>query len=329
MTGVQTCALPIYTDEILAKDVPKVAYQIANTKDSSLSQYDMIKALELSQAAFLSLKGYCQKKGILFLSTPFDFGSLHFLVDQAEIACIKMASNEITNGPLLLEAAATQKPIILSTGMSTLDDIEDALSLLAFGYTRDLKEVTNKAQFKKAYHSQIGQQALKEKVSILHCTSEYPAPYNHVNLRVLKTLSEKFGLTVGYSDHTLGIEVSIAAVALGARIIEKHFTISRDLEGPDHLASLVPEELKSLVEGIRHVEQALGSGVKQPTETELEHLKIMRRSIVARNNITVGEIFSTHNITAKQPAAGISPMEYWEYLGKIAQRNYKKDEVIS
>lgn len=315
------------TDEVMLKDTKKLAYQDKNC-DKGESQYEMVKALELSQEDFLLLKDYCKEKGVMFLSTPFDIKSLRFLVHQAEVPYIKIASNEITNGPLLLEAALTKKPIILSTGMCTVSEIEDALAVIAFGYMANQNVIICKNELMNAYYSIEGKRLLKKKVSILHCTSEYPAPYENVNLTAIGTMSKYFDLEVGYSDHTLGIEVSLAAVAMGAKIIEKHFTKSKKLKGPDHACSLEPHELAQMVSSIRNIETSFGDGVKKPTKIESEVLKIMRRSLVARCNIEIGEKFNDNNLTSKQPGHGISPMKYWDYYGKNSNRNYEENEMI-
>ncbi len=316
-----------HTDDVLIKDVPKVKYQITNTNNNE-SQYDMIKALELSQAEFAYLNAHCRKRNITFLSTPFDLRSLDFLVNQLEMSRIKIASNEITNGPLLLAAAMTGKPILLSTGMSNLTDIEKALSVIAFGYVYPSGEASERA-FQHAYQSEQGKACLKEKVTLLHCTSEYPATHASLNLRAIQTLATMFGLSVGYSDHSLGIDVPLVAIGLGARVIEKHFTLSKTMQGPDHVASLDPTELGKLVKAIRHMEDALGDGIKQPMPCEMETLKIMRRSLISNANIQIGDAFSCGNMVAKQPGTGISPMNYWDYLGRKANRSYEKDEMIS
>lgn len=315
------------TDDVLIKGVPKVKYQIMNTNNNE-SQYDMIKALELSQAEFSYLNAHCLKRKVTFLSTPFDLNSLNFLVNQLEMSQIKIASNEITNGPLLLAAAMTGKPILLSTGMSNLTDIEKALSVIAFGYLHPMRAVSGLA-FQDAYQSEQGKACLKEKVTLLHCTSEYPATHASLNLRAIQTLSTIFGLRVGYSDHSLGIEVPLVAIGLGARVIEKHFTLSKTMQGPDHVASLDPTELGKMVKVIRQMEDALGDGIKQPTPCEMETLKLMRRSLVSNANIQIGDVFNCDNMVAKQPGTGICPMNYWDYLGRKATCSYEKDEMIS
>lgn len=313
------------TDDVLIKSTPLVKYQL--TSCGEVSQYDLIKSLELRHDDFVNLKDYCITRNIEFLSTPFDVKSLLFLVNDLSMSHIKIASNEITNGPLLFAAAKTGKPIILSTGMSNIREIHDALALIAFGYIGTADTVSENA-LKTAYESKIGKTALEVNVSLLHCTSEYPAEFRNINLNAINTLRDCFHLAIGYSDHTRGIEIPIAAAAMGVTIIEKHFTKSRKLEGPDHQASLEPHELKKMIRSIRNVEIAMGDGKKLPAECELENMKIMRRSLVAKARINCGEAFSSSNLTTKQPGIGISPMKYWQYLGKISEKNYLRDEII-
>ena len=265
------------------------------------SQKEMLLELTLSKDEFRSLSEYCIEQNIKFLSTPFDIDSIYFL---NELGCDiwKIPSGEITNYPYLVEIAKTGKPIILSTGMCELAEVEAALTLL--------KE------------NGAGE------VSLLHCTTEYPTPYEDVNLKAMQTLKDKFGLMVGYSDHTKGIEVPIAAVAMGATIIEKHFTLDKNMEGPDHKASLEPDELKAMVDSIRNIEKALGNGVKKPANSEIKNIAIARKSIVAKSDIAEGEIFTEDNITTKRPGNGISPMKWNDVLGTKAIRAFGEDELI-
>ena len=228
---------------------------------------------------------------------------------------------------MLLKVAQTCKPLILSTGMSTIDEVETALGVLAFGYISSGEEPSIEA-FKEAYSSNEGQSFLKEKVSLLHCTTEYPAPFEEVNLRAMDTLKDKFALSVGYSDHTEGIAVPIAAVARGAGIIEKHFTLDRNLPGPDHKASLEPDELKQMVKFIRQVELAMGNGIKSPTASEMKNMTVAKKSLVAIKEIQCGEKFTEDNLGVKRPGTGISPNLYWDWLGQHATKVYKTDEVI-
>jgi N-acetylneuraminate synthase len=304
----------------------KAEYQQQTTGDNSF-QLEMLQALELSEAAHHELQHYCQQQAIEFLSTPFDLLSLEFLVNQLNISCLKIASGEINNAPLLFAMAKTGKPVILSTGMSTLGDVEIALSILAFGYLHP-EASPSLTQCQQAYSTSEGQGILRERVTLLHCTTEYPAPFDSINLRVLDTLHHSFGLSVGYSDHTVGIAVPIAAVAKGACVIEKHLTIDKNLAGPDHSASLEPEEFKQMVVAIRQIEQALGNHIKTPSFCEWKNREVARKSLVAGQQIKKGEVFTPENLTVKRPASGISPLHYWEYLGRSADRNYHTDELI-
>ncbi|UFJ40050.1 N-acetylneuraminate synthase [Brevibacillus humidisoli] len=313
-------------EQIISRHAEKAAYQ-KQTTGTNESQLDMVKKLELDVSAHIQLKAYCEQYRIQFLSTPFDLESVDLLVQQIHVPTLKVPSGEITNGPLLLKMAQTDLPIILSTGMATLAEVEQALGVLAFGYTGKQSEPSI-ALFRSAYSSQEGQQALREKVTLLHCTTEYPCPYSEVNLRAMDTLSTAFGLPVGLSDHTEGIAVPIAAVARGARVIEKHFTLDKNLPGPDHRASLEPDELAAMITGIRQVESSLGSPVKAPSPSELRNREVVRKSLVAASGIGVGERFREDNLTYKRPGTGLSPMHYWEWLGKTANRLYQADEVI-
>ena len=314
------------SEAVISRFAAKAAYQVKTT-GSEESQLEMVKKLELDAAAHKLLVAHCAKRSIQFLSTPFDSESLDFLVEQLDIQKIKIPSGEITNGPLLLKAALTGRPVILSTGMSTLGEIEAALGVLSFGYLRG-GDSPSLAAFEKAYYSSEAREMLQRNVVLLHCTTEYPAPVAEVNLRAMTTLRLAFGLPVGYSDHTEGIAIPIAAVALGATTIEKHFTLDRNLPGPDHKASLEPTELAAMVTAIRQVEKALGNGIKIPSESELKNKPIARKSLVASRTIKAGETFSEENLTAKRPGHGVSPMDYWDYLGKAATRDYGEDETI-
>ena len=298
---------------------PKAAYQISAT-GARESQLAMLKRLELSLAAHRDLFEACGQMGIDFLSTPFDGESLRFLVDDLGLKTLKMASGEITNGPLLLQAGRCGCDIILSTGMSTLQEVEDALAILAFGYCEQRRQPSREA-FHAAFASASGRQALREKVVVLHCTSEYPAPPSQVNLLAMDTLREAFGLRVGLSDHSQGSSVPIAAAARGAVVIEKHFTLDRSLPGPDHGASLEPDELTAMITAIRTVQQALGNGTKAPAPSELKNMEVVRKSLVTLRSVRAGEPFTEDNLGAMRPGTGISPMEYWEILGQPAKRN--------
>ncbi|MBC9784432.1 N-acetylneuraminate synthase [Heliobacterium chlorum] len=315
------------TKNLVCVDAPKARYQNESAENRE-SQFAMLKRLELTEAAHFQLMQYCAEKGIDFLSTPFDLPSLSFLVDRLHLSCLKISSGDITNGPLLLAAAKRGHKIILSTGISTLSEIERALSVLAFGYIGD-KQETSIENFERAYCSSEGQASLMEKVVLLHCTTEYPAPFADVNLRAMDTLRNAFGLAVGYSDHTCGIAIPIAAAARGAQVIEKHFTMDRTLPGPDHKASLEPQELMQMIQAVRQVEDGLGTALKRPVPSEIENRHIARKSLVASRPIQKGESFSCDNISSKRPGNGLSPMFYWNVIGKKAKRGYETDESLS
>ena len=325
--GADAVKFQTFKAEMLASvNAPKAEYQNKNT-DSTESQLDMLKKLELPLEEYPELIELCKQRGIAFLSTPFEAESLAFLVQKCKLPLIKIPSGEITNAPFLLSVAQTGLPVILSTGMSTLSDIENALSVLAFGYLH-AHEPETADDFAKSYMEAQSTGLLRSKVQLLHCTTEYPAPFDEVNLAAMDTMRHAFGLDVGYSDHTKGIAVPLAAAARGARIIEKHFTLDKKLPGPDHKASLEPNELKNMVDGIRQIELALGNGIKIPGKKELANSVVVRKSIVAAGQIAKGEAFSKENLAVKRPGNGISPMRYWEMLGKTADRDYAEDEVI-
>jgi len=285
----------------VAKSAPKAEYQTNNTGNNE-SQYEMLKKLELSFDDFVNLKKYCSNIGIDFLSTPFDKDSLEFL-NRLDMPFWKIPSGEITNYPYLVAIAKTHKPVVLSTGMCDINDIKNAFNVLKDNGVDD--------------------------ISILHCNTEYPTPLNDVNLRAMDHIRRVFGVRVGYSDHTKGINVPIAAVALGATIIEKHFTLDNNMEGPDHKASLNPSDFSKMVEGIRDIEKALGIDKKIITESERKNISVARKSIVASRDIKSGEVFSEDNLTTKRPGTGISPMRWNEVIGKKAKKDFVKDEAIS
>lgn len=314
-------------EQLVSAIAPKADYQ-KNRTNVSESQLQMLKKLELSQSNHFVLKTHCEKKRIDFLSTPFDSMSANFLLNQLNLKTIKIASGEIASAPLLLQIARFQPTIILSTGMSTLGDIEEALGVLAFGFLNSTGKPCKKS-FIQAYCSAEGQKVLKQKVILLHCTSAYPASVYHTNLYVMDTLKLAFNLPVGYSDHSVGITVPIAAVARGATIIEKHFTLDRHLPGPDHQASLEPDELKKMVQSIREVECALGNSIKAPTPQELDIKLVARKSLTAIKKISIGEKFNQNNMSVKRPGTGIAPVYYWDYLERSAMRHYVTDELIS
>ena len=315
-------------DNLVTRSAPKAQYQLRNTSLEE-SQRAMLKRLELPREYHFDLKKFCDEKGVTFLSTAFDRESLDFLVELG-LDTLKIPSGEITNGPLVLAFAQTRKSLLLSTGMATLGEIETALKVIAFGFTHPDAEVqeVSIADFEEAYFSERGQGLLKERVTLLHCSTEYPASYSGINLKVLRTLKESFGLKVGYSDHSVGVTVPIAATTLGAQVIEKHFTLDKNLPGPDHKASLEPAELKEMVDGIRVVEKILGDGRKIPNPEELPNRSVVRKSLVALKSVRMGEVFTRENITAKRPGTGLSPMLYWDMLGTHAKREYQEDEII-
>lgn len=292
------------SEKLVSKTAKKADYQVENTGDSSESQLQMLRKLELSDQQHEQLINYCKEKGVQFFSTAFDLESLQYLKDIG-LELVKVPSGEITNLPYLRLAAQLFKKVILSTGMSTMEDIEAALQVfLSAGLER--KDIT-----------------------ILHCNTEYPTPFVDVNLKAMLSIRERFKTPIGYSDHTLGIEVPIAAVALGACVIEKHFTLDKNMEGPDHRASLEPHELKAMVEAIRNIEKAIsGSGVKEPSPSEKKNIKIARKSIVASKRIKKGDLLTENNITTKRPGTGISPMKWDEVIGQSAFRNFEEDELI-
>lgn len=324
--GADAVKFQTFKAECLASRIaPKAEYQV-DPAAAEGTQLEMLRKLELKPEYHYDLMKKCQQRSLEFLSTPFDNESLRFLVDDLGVRRIKLSSGEITNAPLLYQAARTGLPIILSTGMSTLGEIEEALGVLAYGYLGG--ESPSCQAFIDTYQKESGWLALQEKVVLLHCTTEYPAPLDEVNLRAIKTMRNAFGLSVGYSDHTEGLTAPIAAVALGASVIEKHFTLDRSLPGPDHKASLEPEELKKMVDAIRQVELSLGSGRKIPAPSERKNQVVTRKSLVAARNIICGEKFSEENLTVKRPGDGKSPMQYWEYIGRQSKLDYQMDDKI-
>lgn len=287
-------------ENLVSQYAAKAEYQ-KQTTDSSESQLDMIKKLELSYEQFRQLEAYCKKIGIEFISTPFDMESIAFL-NTFDMPFWKVPSGEITNLPYLTAIAKTNKPVIMSTGMCESDEITAAVKVLRTNGTDEL--------------------------TLLHCNTEYPTPFSDVNLRVMEAMRRDFGVAVGYSDHTAGIEIPIAAAAMGATVIEKHFTLDRSMEGPDHKASLTPGELAQMVLCIRNVEAAMGDGIKAPSASERKNIEIARKSIVALKKIHAGEAFTENNITAKRPGNGVSPMRWFEVLGRTAKRDFAEDELI-
>ncbi|MBO7441502.1 MAG: N-acetylneuraminate synthase, partial [Paludibacteraceae bacterium] len=291
------------SEKLVSKSAKQAEYQQRNIGKKDESQLAMLKKLELSPSAHKELMDYCREKGIRFFSTAFDMDSIEYL-HSLNLGLWKIPSGEITNYPYLRKIAQYHEPIILSTGMCELSDIEATLKVL------------------------VGFGVKKEQITILHCNTEYPTPYSDVNLRAMLEIRDRFGVQVGYSDHTQGIEVPIAAVALGASVIEKHFTLDKNMEGPDHKASLEPDELKAMVCAIRNVEQTLGSGHKTISESERKNIEIARKSIVAACPIKKGELFTEENLTVKRPGNGISPMRWSEVIGKTAAKDFEEEEMI-
>ena len=303
-SGVDAVKFQTFKTELcISKNAVKADYQIKNTKNANETQYEMVKKLELSEQTHHELIAYCKQKNIMFLSTPFDHESIE-LLNNLGLEIFKIPSGEITNLPYLRHIGKLNKKVILSTGMADIGEIEDALDVLISAGTK------------------------KENITVLHANTMYPTPMEDVNLKAMVTIGNTFDIAYGYSDHTLGIEVDIAAVAMGACCIEKHFTLDKTMEGPDHKASLEPDELNAMVKAIRNIELALGSSIKKPSKSESPNIQIARKSIVALKNIKQGETLSEENITVKRPGNGISPMRWDEVVGTKATKNYKEDESI-
>ena len=289
-------------ENLVSKNTQKAEYQ-KKTTDASESQLDMLKKLELDVDVHKKLIKYCNAKGIMFLSSPFDHDSID-LLNELGLKIYKIPSGEITNLPYLRRIGSLAKQVILSTGVSTLKEVGDALAILVDSGTK------------------------KENITVLHANTMYPTPMEDVNLNAMLTIQKEFGVAVGYSDHTLGIEVDIAAVAMGASCLEKHFTLDKTIDGPDHKASLEPEELKAMVGAIRNIEKALGSSEKKPSPSESVNIKVVRKSIFANQNIKKGDLLTDKNIAVKRPGGGISPMQWDEVIGTISSKDYNADELI-
>jgi len=290
------------TEQIVTRTGPKADYQ-KKSGEPLQSQYEMLKLLELKKTDFTNLKKYAEEKGLIFLSTPFDHDSID-LLKELDLAIYKIGSGEITNLPYLQHIAKLKKKIILSSGMSTMDEIKEALNILIKYGTK------------------------KEDITVLHANTEYPTPFKDVNLKAMQTIKHELGVKTGYSDHTTGIEVSVAAVAMGAGVIEKHFTLDKNMPGPDHKASLEPDELKQLVISIRNIEDAIGDGIKNPSDSEKKNKDLVRKSIVAKRTINRGDIFTEENICVKRPGTGLSPMKWYDILGKKANKDYQEDDLL-
>lgn len=287
-------------ENLVCKNAKKAEYQKITTGTNE-NQFDMLKKLEITGKEHEELLNYCKKKNIFFLSTAFDLESID-LLNKLGMNTFKIPSGEITNYPYLRRIGKLKKKVILSTGMSNMQEVKDAVNVLKNNGTKN--------------------------ITVLHCNTEYPTPMECVNLKAMNTIRDELNVEVGYSDHTLGIEVPIAAVAMGAKVIEKHFTLDKNMEGPDHKASLEPDELKLMVKSIRNIEKAMGNGIKEITDSEKKNIKIVRKSIVASKNIFKGEKFTEENLTCKRPGSGISPMKWNEVINSIATRDYKRDEMI-
>lgn len=290
-------------DQLVSRSAPKAEYQ-KGTTDPEESQQEMIRKLELSKDQHVELITECHKNGIGFFSTAFDHASIDLLEALVKLDLVKVPSGELTNLPYLRHLTRRGVPVLLSTGMANLGEIEAAIEVIESSGT------------------------LREAITVLHCTTEYPTPMEDVNLLAMINIGNALGVKIGYSDHTPGIEISIAAVALGATVIEKHFTIDRSLPGPDHRASLEPDELLAMVTAIRNIEKAMGDGIKRPSVSEQKNIPIARKSLVAARHIKAGELLNAENLTAKRPGTGISPMRWDEVIGHIAFRDFCQDELI-
>lgn len=314
-------------DLLVSSSAPKAAYQTAALGEA-VSQREMLRALELSPDDFRHIRDHCADIGIDFLCSAFDAASLEFLVGELGQNRVKFGSGDLTDAPLLVRAARLGVEVLVSSGMSTLADVETGLGALAFGYGAPAEARPGPAAFAQALASAQGRRLLGEKVGLFHCTSSYPARLADVNLRAMQTLSAAFGLTTGYSDHTEGDLAAVAAVALGARMIEKHLTLDRSLPGPDHAASLDPAGFGRLVEAVHQTELLLGHGWKVPGPAETETRQVARKSLAAATDIRAGDPFSPANLTVKRPGTGVAPAQYWEVLGRTARRDYLADDEI-
>ncbi|WP_298241935.1 N-acetylneuraminate synthase [uncultured Bradyrhizobium sp.] len=324
--GADIVKFQTFNAKALAGSGAKKADYQQRTTDADESQLAMLKRLELPQAAHHALIERTRERGIEFLSTPFDDASLAFLL-SLKLPRIKIGSGDLTNAPLLHAAAKAGATLILSTGMATLGEIEEALGVLAHGYGPS-DDRPGIAAFRAAWRDPAARAVLARHVSLLHCTTEYPCPIGDVNLAAMATMRSAFQLPVGYSDHTDGFEVSVAAVALGATIIEKHLTLDRKAQGPDHAASLEPDDFRRMVAAIRNVERALGDGVKTPKESEIRNVPVARKSIVAARALKAGETIGPADITAKRPGAGRPPIDYWSLIGTAAPRALEPDDPL-
>lgn len=324
--GADTVKFQTFNPSALAsQSAPKADYQKEMTGGAQ-SQLAMLEALALSDDMHEEIIEHCGLKGIEFLSTPFDIGSMNLLINRFGLSRLKLGSGELTNAPLLVAGARTGRDLILSTGMGNLAEVEAALGAVAFGYL-GLSDPSPVA-FDRAFRSEAGQDRLRTKVTVLQCTSAYPTPDEEVHLRAMDALRDAFGLAIGFSDHSLGGELALAAVARGAVMIEKHFTTDRSLPGPDHKASLEPDDLAAMVRGIRRIEVGLGDGQKIQRGVERNTAEVARKSLVAAEPIACGDVFTEKNLGVKRPGTGLSPMQYWAVLGQTAQQDFEPDDLI-
>jgi N-acetylneuraminate synthase len=324
--GADVVKFQTFKAELLVSKIAKKAnYQINADPSSDNSQLSMLKKLELKKEEYIELRDYSQKLNIEFMSTAFDSESLNFLVSELGLKVLKIPSGEITNSPFILEHARSKCNLIISTGMASLEEVENCLRIVAYGFLND-KGFPSESDLLTCLDE--AKDLLRERVTLLHCTTEYPAPIKDVNLNAINTLNKEFGIPSGYSDHTEGINISIAAAAKGACLIEKHFTLDRDMKGPDHKASLEPHDLKDMIDAIRVIEIALGDGIKISQESENINKIAARKSIVAIKDINKTESFNQDNIGIKRPGNGIAPAKYWDYLGKKSQKIYHEGDLI-
>lgn len=314
-------------DKLVTKTAEKAEYQKAQTGNEQ-SQYEMLKALELSESDHFHLHETCQRKKIDFISTPFDLDSVSFLAGEVGVKRLKIGSGDLTNAPLLYKAAQTGLPIILSSGMADLADIEEALGVICLGIDKNPTQNPRIEDFQRAWANPDLRQKLQQQVTLLHCTSNYPALAEEANLSALPLLHQAFGLKIGFSDHTEGSWAAIASIALGAKIIEKHITLDRDLPGPDHKASIDIPTFEMLVKDIRQTEKALGHGYKIPSASERTTAKVARKSLIALKPIKAGELFTEDNLGLKRPGGGTRPIYFWSLLGQKAKRDYSAEELI-
>jgi N-acetylneuraminate synthase len=315
------------TDKLVTSDARKAEYQHENDSSTS-SQADMLRRLELSDEQFIELSKECGRVGIDFLTTCFDSDSLSVICNNTKLGRLKIGSGDITNLPLIIDHARTGLDVIISTGMSTLGEVEDALAALAFGYLSETASPQNYHWLKLNYFTEDKISRIRDKVTILHCVTDYPASHEDLNLHAIRVMKEAYGINTGYSDHSLGIEACCAAVALGATCLEKHLTLNRELPGPDHKASSTPEEFKALVMAVRNLEKSMRRQLKTPTSRERSNLEVARKYLVAATSIVEGERFTVNNIEVKRSKMGLSPRQYWDVLGKTAVKSFAPGESI-